>query len=654
MKYKIIHSIIILGLLLNSLSCRKEHQDHSNNKKLILKLSIPEINIRSSTEDGEDILNENRIQTLDVFIYQNNDNNCLFYQRISPYPELSGRGIYTKTLDITQELFASNVNHSIYIVANYTGAISQTGITFSDLQTLLTPPLNPDKKQDYFIMDGVCEMILNNGVEENKEIHISLKRAASKIRLSFNYINGFSLASGSDITKKVINYSTNSSLIENGNIVTPNLQSMSNFTPQNSGAGNNNNIVVYSYANNWNTNISNETYLIVNIPVKDNQGVSHLLNYYKIPVNYRVLDNNDAQASEEIGRALYKLQRNYLYNIDVIIDKLGSVDPVTPIPITPNFTIQDWTTKQVLVSVEAANFLYVKDKIINMPLTTSFTTSFQSSKPDVQIVNIKVDGTAISNNTNGINIIWTPTAKSGNISINSTLPDNFVPKIITFSVQNGAGLTEQVIINQYPALYLSADISADVPAGTDEQNNQNMYIITSLVADFSTLPDPDEFDEAYPPDFTHFAPDPILGASYASYLRSNAVLAYPLLDVKGNPIDTDENNRRISPRFMLASQHGATTPASYLVSRTKCSDYDEKDATTGKTYSDWRMPTLAEIYLIDILQNLQKSKIKKILESPYYWCSKGNRAVKFMDPRVANTPSFNEYNTSVRCVRDVK
>jgi len=284
---------------------------------------------------------------------------------------------------------------------------------------------------------------------------------------------------------------------------------------------------------------------------------------------------------------------------------------------------------------------------------TSYTTQFQSSVENVQISGITVNGTAISNGSQGVNITWTQNEKSGDIVINSTLPTNFVPKVITFKVSNSAGLTQSVTVTQLPSLYLSSDISADEPGGSDGQNNNKMYIMTSLVADYSSLQNPDEFDENFGSGYSHFAADPALGASYANYIRQSAVLGYPLTDADNAVIDSDENNRRISPRFMLASQHGTTTAAGYAASRQKCIDYVENDQTTGERYTDWRMPTVAEIYMIDILQNTRASEVKKILEGSYYWSSKGSAAVKFMDPRVGQT-GFSTTKASVRCVRDVK
>ena len=179
-------------------------------------------------------------------------------------------------------------------------------------------------------------------------------------------------------------------------------------------------------------------------------------------------------------------------------------------------------------------------------------------------------------------------------------------------------------------------------------------MIGSFVADFSSLPDPDEFNEDFGSGYTHYAANPALGRSYAEYIRNNAVLGYPLRDAGNETIDTEENNRRISPRVMLASQFGVTTSDSYLNSRNKCSTYVERDETTGETYSDWRMPTLAEVYLIDVLQNIKAAEVKKILEGSWYWSARASATVQFMDPRVGGGNGFNPLRSSVRCVRDVK
>lgn len=72
------------------------------------------------------------------------------------------------------------------------------------------------------------------------------------------------------------------------------------------------------------------------------------------------------------------------------IDKKGDTDPHSAVPLNAGYTIQDWSTHEVLVSVEGINFIYVKDTKISMPNSTQFTTTFQSSTPDVEIQKITV------------------------------------------------------------------------------------------------------------------------------------------------------------------------------------------------------------------------------------------------------------------------
>ena len=645
-------SILTIFILITS--CNQEELVHSkqiSTKELVLKLSLATSNTtRVTTEPGETILNENRLNTLDVFIYMNGEETCAFYQREKTDQDLTNTGEYILPLKATQEMFVSKATYTTYVIANYAGNIPPEGFTLTTLKNLSASSLNPDKIQDNFIMDGKTAMVLNDGVIIDKKIEVSLKRTAAKIRITPIYSNGYTAST--EISKKLIKYASNGDIIENKNIITPNLLNMSDFTAQSTGAGNKDQVILYSYPNDWNKNTNEETYILINAPVKKADGTEKLQNYYKIPVNYR-LPANDTDTNIDKD-ALYKLQRNYLYDITVQIDQPGAPTPETAVEIKGNYTIQDWSTKEVLVAVEGLNFIYVKDTKITLPNSTKFTTIFQSSTPDVKVTNIKVNGKSIANGSNGINIICQSGVKTGNIEINTSLPINFVAKEIEFTVVNDAGLTQQVTVSQFPALYIGSDISADTPGGSQGQNNNKMYVISSFVADFSSLPDPDEFNENFGSGYYHYAPQPTLGASYSQYIREKGILGYPKTDSDGITIDNEDNNRRISPRLMLASQYGVTTASDYVSSRKKCNDYVENDQTTGQQYSDWRMPTLAEVYLIDVLQNIKVCEVKEILEGGWYWSSRASGAVNFMDPRVGNGSDFNSLYTSIRCVRDVK
>lgn len=633
----------------------KDQTEGSGKITLRIARSLPDVT-KADSVAGEDRLNENLIASLDVLIYEEGQESCTFYQHIVPTETQTGSEDYTTILNAEQKMFTQGVTYRTYVIANYPDQIPESGLTLSALKSLRVSGLDPDKIQDSFVMDGYSDGVLNDGQISNKEIPVSLIRLAAKIRVATTYTNGFAASSGHIISKRLMRYATNSPVLESDEPFVPELKDMENFTDIVSRGGKDR-IAVYSYPNDWNDNLQNETYLIMNIPAKGPDGKEYAQNYYKVPVNFRLPADNPADPTpdqEARQKALYKLQRNHLYDITILIDKPGSTVPESAVLVSANYAIKNWSSKDVLVTVEGFNFIYVDQTIISMPNRTTFTTTFQSSTPDVEITDITVDGKAITNGSEGVEITCSQGVKSGKIEINSSLPIHFVGKEIIFTVKNGAGLTQQVVANQYPALYISSDISADEPGGSQGQDNNKMYVIGSFVADFSTLPDPDEFDEDFEGNYTHYAPNPELGREHAEYLRNNAVFGYPLTDGDGATLDTEENNRRVSPRLMLASQYGTTTADSYNKSMDKCRKYVENDATTNETYSDWRMPTLAEVYLIDVLQNIKVAEVKRILEGKWYWSARASSTVQFMDPRVGNTTNFNPLNAAVRCVRDVK
>ena len=308
-------------------------------------------------------------------------------------------------------------------------------------------------------------------------------------------------------------------------------------------------------------------------------------------------------------------------------------------------------SRETDANIQQTKYLVVRNLNISMPNTTTASTTFQSSSP------ITITGITVSNGTNYANTDRTITSDSGTsgaINITSTIPVNFVPKYISFTVTNQDGLSQKVNIVQYPPLYITSLISNDAPDGSSGQNNKNMYVFNTLVVDFSTIPYPDDLNNVSK--YSTSWNNGITGQTYTNYLRNNARSGYPAVDGSGYTVDTDDNNLLISPNFVLASQHGTNMADSYSVRKQFCDTYSE--TTGGVTYYDWRMPTLAEVYLIDILQNVKICEVKKILEGEYYWSARrydGNTggAVMFMDPRVTNTGGSSS-SAAVRCVRDVK
>ena len=74
----------------------------------------------------------------------------------------------------------------------------------------------------------------------------------------------------------------------------------------------------------------------------------------------------------------------------------------------------------------------------------------------------------------------------------------------------------------------------------------------------------------------------------------------------------------------------------------------------GVTYTGWRMPTYAEMLLLDILQNVSKSEIKEITDRHRYWTADpaSNSAFRILNPS-GGTNGENASYAEVRCVRDI-
>ncbi len=80
-----------------------------------------------------------------------------------------------------------------------------------------------------------------------------------------------------------------------------------------------------------------------------------------------------------------------------------------------------------------------------------------------------------------------PFVHNGAITIYSPIPDNFVPRVITFDVENGDHIVQSVRVTQYPPIWIGHILSQDV----DGNKNRNMYTVNIKQADLRTIPMPD-------------------------------------------------------------------------------------------------------------------------------------------------------------------
>ena len=89
--------------------------------------------------------------------------------------------------------------------------------------------------------------------------------------------------------------------LQTASVNTPTLQSMNSLLERKYGIqANSNQFILSSYANDWTKDTNRESYVLINVPVKDADGNTTTQNYYKIPVNYRLSDGSTGQTEKSL------------------------------------------------------------------------------------------------------------------------------------------------------------------------------------------------------------------------------------------------------------------------------------------------------------------------------------------------------------------
>lgn len=644
--------ILTLALFALAVSCAKQ-TDYSDpqGSDLNIELTLTEEALTKTREPGEDALHENLIATLDVFIYQDGQENCIHYQRITPVSGMTRYGLAKKQSD-----FTANSLYTVYVIANGNTA-AQGAKTLAQLkQALVSEALNPDAVQTSLLMDGKSlSTILNDGTKTNKNIEVSLKRAVAKIRINLSYGTGYQPVG--QVTKKLVNYASDARILESGDTHSPSLASTPLYTGVETVSGTPGQIVLYSYANDWNGSVANETFVYLNVPVQ--KGASTVNQYYKIPVNYRL------SASGGDPAHLYRLRRNYIYDITAHINgEGGSSAPEAVVLDNVNYRIIDWSTNDVDVWIKNIMYLYVDEQAIVMNNTAAYTTRFQSSSDNIEIKNLRVTVEGNDAPVYGVSIAKEPFVHNGTITITSTIPDNFVPRTIDFDVENSDGIVQHVNVIQYPPIWIGHITSQDVNGTL----NRNMYTVNIKQADLRTIPMPDvsprgSWGDAhirgYYQDLTgklYTGPNPYnpINDGRVEMEYGRCLVGYPTLDKNGYTDPSTNNRWMISPNFMFASRVSSSTDkVDYWAAVSRCKNYSETD-TDGVTYSGWRMPTYAEMLLLDVLQNVSKCEIQDITDRHRYWTADpgSNAAFRILNPSGGTNGESASY-AEVRCVRDI-
>lgn len=305
-----------------------------------------------TTEDGSDDLNENKIERLDLFVF---DATGKLVKRLPLTDvQVSPTTAYQeKKLESTQLKRSEITGDTLYLVANLDN-ISGSIKTLDDLKAATINKVTDFKHnavQTSFVMDAKMESkeIVNGMIH----IKFQLKRALAKIRLNVKDANGNAVLP-KDYACQLIHYAADGSILADGNIKDNALNTDAAASSKVTAPAviQDNKAVFYSYANNWidekkdpkveePIDVSKQTYILLKAKF-NNQDY-----FYKVPVNKRLYEDNDeATADGKPNWAnyepLYRLDRNTIYDVTAKVDREGGSDPDNPATLYVKPIVSDW------------------------------------------------------------------------------------------------------------------------------------------------------------------------------------------------------------------------------------------------------------------------------------------------------------------------
>lgn len=656
---------------------------------LTISLETPGV-LSRVTEAGNDALNENTISQAQLLIFNSDGTRTPDGYRSFEFTDGKAEAVIaTGNWKNNTQLFdkGADATYDIYVVANaHEGSTSLQSVTTldgllsavdedADIWKLEGANIGTgtvgytDKR---FAMSGVSSGFVPNAEEDECTIPVTMERLAAKVEVNITFSDGFKAKfTPRGFYSSLRNYATRSLL---------RADKEDSFTDRGI-AGNGANdpmvaapekdfdkrtakLVLYTYPTDWGGDVLQETFVLLNMPgnYTEQEGAQPEYkgsNYYKIPVRL-----GDATA--------HQLNRNTIYRVNVTIDRMGQPQLDVPVELTPKYEVIPWTTVTIDVDNGDLNYLeVVKDEIIMKNIKKSEEQYFTSSSPVTasieEVYYYDKYGTkqTISRNSYGrYGISVEPAAGNfGNVTINSDVPTNNGIRYIKVKVTNGQGLSKEFTVKQYPLEYIVTvpgwySYRTDFGSTYEKKGNRkvsNDYFSSKVYYEGDWWND----EGIYTYTWSRYASNPSLGTRQDGNDNNNMyfvritktsneyVLSVPAMDKDGYTESSPENNQLVAPAFMIASQLGTVYPQRFNDAKEHCKQYAEK-SLAGEVYDDWRLPTEAELEIIDKYQNTAGSVIDEVLGGKYYWAASG----KAYETQKGTEGTKDE--AYIRCIRTVQ
>lgn len=340
-----------------------ENETESYEKGLCFSLYADgDMQLAGTRSAGVDDLNENRISSVDLFLFKNDGSlNTDGYAHANV--TTSDEVVYLyKGSDWLSNFKEQDGPYTVYALANYKGDAEFSNVqSLDDLKAVVAKDEDvvkwegmgsPAYEGKTFLMDGkqtvtYAELQSAQGSGQPYVANVPVSRAAVKIELTLNFSEDWAtkfMATG--LEAQLSNYASITPALAEGNPLDGDQRGLSNypgssgdavnnfssdpvfFRPENTYSGSQ--IRFYTYINRWDDFINNETMLLIDLPGRYDEGgnpgtdntdaevLTH--NFYKVPI----ISNAAPQV----------FQRNTFYQIIATIDMKGTETVDVPVELT--------------------------------------------------------------------------------------------------------------------------------------------------------------------------------------------------------------------------------------------------------------------------------------------------------------------------------
>ena len=545
MKKYIIH-IISLALLTFFYGCSQEELQSTfapgNGRTLTLTLTHAGMESRATTSAGEEDLNENAINRVDLFLYPNGgtDSDAVFSKPGITTFTSKEDGKVVINLDVpmsaVEDLFPNGVNTcEAYVIVNRP---AESAIpTKTDMASLKAIPITSpfDSKvdeeenaieQDEFVMDGHTTSITyeKDAISGN----IAANRSAAKITLTITGIENVTDEGGTewepvpeDMQVMFYNGVKKSQVYAESvpadgvyfNLVG---KKGRGFTGTNNAAPYNHAIPFYSYPSDWSKQTPDkEAHMVLMLPWEANGQQTNF--YYEVPI-------------DDINK---KLVRNTYYQIKLVVGVLGSTELNDEIvTLTPTCILLNWGEEQINADLDQPRYLVAEDVIkiynqnsVNIPFESSHDVTITSKscyKPNLNPKSGESDETPVEVTDDNLDV------SGRTISYNRTLDNNFTsstfdftPYYTTFTItqtgNTGKELSKEITIIQYPAIFGEKEVNSDY------ENNSSHHGFTFVNGYYGSGTGREDGQDYF---------DNVIGAPSSS-VSSNAMLVFTVTTTEG-------------------------------------------------------------------------------------------------------------------------